>query len=260
MTLHDFLWGRLVPVPVALVNARRPGHGDPQRAGGAAIAYQGNAAAAAVPTAARLIQLRIATPHVSSERTLLSQVNADEPCRTSHPESVARNLVSPFVRRCWHGPDTSVNIGLNKFALALRFAARSLKTRTVHIRKQTSLGALLRGSDLPILGGRGGSHRAGSWRVRSAAASHPRAGRFAQGDDQFSRARHAARMASGIVGRPWRRYPLLRRERLEGVRLDASVPGSGGGTLRVRLLGPGDRSLRSCLNLSLRCSVRPDGR
>src|ERR1035437_148089 len=39
------------------------------------------------------------------------------------------------------------------------------------------------------------------------------------------------------LGRPWRRYALVRWERLEDVRVDDGVPGPGGGTVLVRLLG-----------------------
>src|ERR1035438_7165456 len=39
------------------------------------------------------------------------------------------------------------------------------------------------------------------------------------------------------LGRPGRRYALLRRKRLEDVRVDDGVPRGGGGKLGVRLLG-----------------------
>src|SRR5258708_11590589 len=61
------------------------------------------------------------------------------------------------------------------------------------------------------------------------------------------------------LGRPWRRYALLRWERLEDVRVDDGVPGPGGGAVLVRLLGAGHRPLRISPNLSLCVSHWPVG-
>jgi hypothetical protein len=58
-------------------------------------------------------------------------------------------------------------------------------------------------------------------------------------------------------GLPWRRCALLRRERPEDVRADDGVPGRGGGTVLVRLLGAGHRPRRSRPSLSLPCSYGP---
>jgi hypothetical protein len=58
-------------------------------------------------------------------------------------------------------------------------------------------------------------------------------------------------------GRPWRRCALFRWERLEDGRVGDGVPGRGGGTVLVRLLGAGHRPRRSRPSLSLPCSYGP---
>src|SRR5450755_2233104 len=56
------------------------------------------------------------------------------------------------------------------------------------------------------------------------------------------------------LDRPWRRYPLVRWERREDVRVDGVAAGAGGGTVLVRLLAADHRSLHISPSLSLRCS------